>query len=270
MKKFFFCLLALFAAFQQATTVYADVSVEAGKYAGRVTVDLANGLQSFEGPELVSGLTVIYDNIASPSAVNAAGSIADLGAIWGDRVTTIDTGYLDSISLSIFNSTTGNTNPILTTDLNIRIYDAVTFNPADALANTPLVSFTGGVNFGTGLNPGSYSIVTFTNLRAFLNAGSPDLSTTNLMVTQQLANVTGGSTRAGIVTFTNDNIGTQYINNNNWFRQPTGGAGGYFAFGAPASNRIAMSLSAVPEPGTAGFLVSMASLAIAFSRRRKA
>jgi hypothetical protein len=128
------------------------------------------------------------------------------------------------------------------------------------------------VNFGT-LNPGFYTLITFSGLNSFFGDPATAFTLTNsdLMVTQRLSNVVGGSTQAGIVTFLNDTVGTQYAANNNWYRaSPAAGTSGYFAFGAPTSNRIAgtIGLTAVPEP-TSAAVIGIGLLGLGLVRRHR-
>ncbi len=267
MKNLVFGLVAA-AAMLTANVCQGDY--ETAKHAGwDVQVDLGSSAGNF----FVSGPTVVYDNLAAPSAVSAATSSADLNATWGDRITTTDTGYFDRIGVSVFNSTTGgNTLPILTATLNFGIYDAATFDATNLANNTALFAFTGNVNFGAGLNPGFFTTVTFTGLNAFFGDAATAFSTTNqnFMVTQRLSNITGGSLRAGVVTFTVDNIGSQYLANDNFYRNfPATPVSGYVAFGAPTSNRLAQNFGVtIPEPAS-GAAILLVGIAGVFARRRR-
>ena len=243
------CLLQVIAS--------ADITVEDAQFHNSVVKDMRPGSENLQF--LVSGLTTVYDNI--PSGAVAGNSVTDMGATWGDAVTPIDTGYLDGLTLSIFNSATGNTLPILTTDLNISMFDAATFNPTGT--NTPILSFFGNVNFGAGgLAPGFFSLVTFSNLSP-LFPGGPNINGP-IVITQRLSNVTGGSVRAGIVHYTADTIGSQYVTAP-WsatahYRSNTVNGTGLFN---SSTNRIAMKITAVPEPSS--FVVlGLLGLGVAF------
>ncbi|HQR08178.1 MAG TPA: PEP-CTERM sorting domain-containing protein [Gemmatales bacterium] len=211
---------------------------------------------------------LVYDNLASPSTATAGSSVTDLAAIWGDRVSATQVGWLNQVQCTIFNSSTGNTNPILTTTLIMSLFPAATFDATNFANNTPFLSFNVNVNFGTGLAAGFFSVLTIdtSSLNFFL-------PTTNIMIAQQLSNITGGSTRAGVAFFSTDNVGSQYAANDNHYRSSTINASGYYTIGT-GNNRIGYSLSvAVPEPATYALmglsgLISVGAF-VRFRRRNK-
>lgn len=204
-----------------------------------------------------------YDNIETPSAVSAATSDAETNAIWGDQVTMIGTGKLDTFKFGMFNSTTGgNTGNLLTATVNIKFYNlGNTPYTGGALSATPLLGqFNGNINFGTGLNAGFFSIISFTNL----NTLNINLTNKNIMITQQVTAFTGTTNRLGMVTYTTENVGTSF-GGNSWYKKNSTSEG-LFAFGGTTSNKIAYQVGVVPEPA------SMAALGLgvaALIRRRR-
>ena len=203
---------------------------------------------------------IVYDNMAAPSTVSTGTSDALTSATWGDQVTLLQGGQLDSFGFSIFNSTTGgNTGNLLTANVEIRFYD-LTGGAYTGGANTkPLIGgFNGTVNFGTGLNAGFFSAINFTGLSGF-GINLPQ----NVLITQRVASFTGTTNRLGVVTYTTDNVGTS-IGNNWYLKNAT--TEGLFAFGGTTSNKIAYSVGLAPEPGSMAVL----GLGIAALVRRRA
>ncbi len=203
-----------------------------------------------------------FDNLAAPSAASAASSVVDLNATWGDRVSLTTGGILSGFQCTIFNSSTGNTLPITTTTLNIAFFDAATFNPTGT--NTPIGAFNSSINFGAGLNAGFFSVIAFA-------PGSIDplgiVLPQDIVITQRLSNVLGGSTRAGVVFFTAENVGSQFAANNDHFRSNTVNGTGLFN---TSTNKIGYSVTiAAPEPGSMALLGLGGLGALGVLRRRK-
>ncbi len=206
---------------------------------------------------------IVYDNLTAPSAVAASTSSLDLNQIWGDSVTLTSGGILDSFSFTIFNSTNGgaNTNSILTATVQCLFFDnTVPYTTGDLQTTLPFFGgFNGNVNFGTGLAPGFFSVVTFNNLAALnITVGQ------NLFITQQVTASTGGSTRMGVVTFNPDTVGTG--TSGSFYRQ-TGATEGLVNFGAgTTTNNIGYRVDVVPEPTS---MIALAAGAAFIARRRR-
>ena len=254
---------------------FADLSGVTPEFAGSVYVGsngqtLTNGTYHSPG-ETVSGPTVVYDNLAAPSAVSTGLANQGLGQTFGDRVTIADTGYFDAISLSIFNVDGIAGNLIETATLNVGIYDANTFDETDLSNNTALFSTSAALDFtgfgAGGLDNGFFTIVTLGDLFATNGAAATGFTLTNtdLMFTQNLSNITGASQGNTFVTFTTDNVGTQFGGNDNFWGTPWNG---YVGFGPPTSNRIASQIVlTIPEPGTCS-LLAIATIGMIARRRR--
>jgi len=172
-------------------------SVEVSLYAGSIVIDAATGKQVTRQPGAENYVGNIYENTLPPAAASAGSSSTNLATSWGDALTAVNTGTLDEMSFTVFNSATSNTQPILTYSA------AVELRRAD---NSVLGGFTGNINFGAGLNPGFFSIVTFTNLAGL--ATPIDIDTTSLIVNQQRTAHTGGSVRMGIAHLNPINLGS--------------------------------------------------------------
>jgi hypothetical protein len=172
--------------------------------------------------------TVIYDNTASTA--NAGFSSTDLLATYGDEVTTIGVGDLTSMRFTVFNSgsSAGSLN---TATFGISLYNADTA----AL----LGSYSTSVNFGA-LTPGTYSIVTVTNLDPLLIS----LNTNHLYVLQTVTAKTGAASRLGIASLNPVTVGSSpnymYIN------ATTVGAAGFYNLSVPANPGY--QLSVIPPP----------------------
>ncbi|HKA23520.1 MAG TPA: hypothetical protein VKF80_00930 [Candidatus Eisenbacteria bacterium] len=154
-------------------------------FAGYATFDLTTGQTSYSMTKPTPLAAVdIYNNIGNAPIAGLAST--DLASIFGDQVTTTGTGTLDELELVVYNAAGG---PVMTTNIFISFYDAVTL--------APLGSIGGGLDFTPlgGLPAGSFVYVQGTGLAG----AGVNLSTTNLIVTQQLQPITSASTSLGTV-----------------------------------------------------------------------
>jgi hypothetical protein len=193
----------------------------------------------------VRAVTNVYENVIAPAAANFATSSTNLATVYGDRVIATGTGTVHEFAFTVFNSATSNTMPITT--MNVQI------NFRRDVDSSLIGGFSGNVNFGAGLSPGFFSIVTFTNLESLVTPIV--LDTTALEVEQQRVSHTGGSVRMGVASMVPINIGsspdTMLIN------------GAEQAFASPANPGYRI---AVPEPAS---LTLLALGGIAVLRRRR-
>ncbi len=205
--------------------------------------------------------TLVYDNIGAPSGLSGATTDAQTNAIWGDQVTLASTGKLDTFKMGLFNSSFGgNTGSLLTAVINIKFYNLGSTPYTSGVLGAPLIGqFNGTVDFGTGLNPDFYSIISFTGL-ASLNL----TLTQNVMITQQVTSFTGGTNRLGVMTYSTETVGSSFGADK--FYRKNSSAEGLIGFNSPTSNKLAYQVGIVPEPAT---LTILALGAAALIRRRR-
>jgi len=131
-------------------------------------------------------LAVVYDKTTA-SAPNFGLSSSDLAAVWGDELFTLGTGLLSTHKFTLF-STGSSAGNLLTATVGVSFFDGPT--------STFLGGYTTNINFGAGLPPGSYSIITVTGLDPLLIL----LNSTDLVVTQTVMSKTGPANRLGIAS----------------------------------------------------------------------
>jgi hypothetical protein len=180
------------------------------------------------GPSAAAVLTTVYDN--TPGAANFGFSSTDLAATWGDELFLTGTGLLSTNSFTIFN-TGSSLGPLLTATVSVAFFDAVT--------SAPLGSYSTNVNFGAGLPPGFFSIVTVPGLDPLLIL----LNTTDIVVLQTITAKTGAASRLGIASMTPIVVGgspnTMFIN------ASTVGPAGFYNIGNP------------PQPANPGYMLAV-------------
>jgi hypothetical protein len=221
--------------------VAAAASAEVAQFGGRIFIDARTGVQSTapSGTELG---TTVYDNTGN--AANAAFSSTNLANVWGDDFITTGTGTVDEFSFAVFNSGSS-AGALLTATAQVLFWD-------DTLAVSPFSpagfqgGFNGNINFGAGLNPGFYSIVTFTGLSGL---GINLLDTYNVF-TQQITAKTGAANRLGIASLGTPTIGSGFSD----FYQNPGSAGeGWYTSGTTVVN-LANKTVVIPAPGALAML----------------
>ena len=211
-------------------------------YHGHAYVDIVTGDVTWDNsvPSPLVG-TDVYSNVTSPP--NFGFSSTDLASTWGDRVTTTGTGILAENDFTIFNSGSS-AGPLLTFQCAINFYDGTSLASLGGYA-TPVI------NFGAGLSPGFFSIITITGL----GGAGINLNTTDVIVTQQVIAKTGPASRLGIASLDPPTIGssanTMYINSG------TIGPAGFYNIGNPPLNanpgyRINVNTPVPTKAGTWG------------------
>lgn len=215
-------------------------------YAGHIYFDVARGqVSGDQGGPVALLVGDVYNNTNPQAPANFGFSSTDLNSIFGDRVTTTGTGILAEDDFTVFNSPSSAGN-LLTASFNIGLYDGA--------SNLPLGGYlTGVVNFGAGLPPGFFSIITVTGL-AGLNI---NLNTTDVLIVQQAATHTGPANRLGIASLDPPTIGAS--TNVMYINSLTVGPAGYYFIGNPPLNanpgyRINVTQPVPATPSTWGRL----------------
>jgi hypothetical protein len=184
----FFIAAALLVAAPAAVALAGTVDVDpAPTYAGHAYWDLTTGNILWEvGPgDRTSPLASV--DVFKNTANSPLGGISstDLASQWGDQETTTGTGTLEENDFTIYNAGGGN---LLTVAYTISLIDGGT--------NTLLGGYnTATINFGAGMPINNFTIVTVTGLSAF----GINLSTTNIIMIQQVLSHTGPSNKLGVV-----------------------------------------------------------------------
>ncbi len=145
-----------------------------------------------QGKSATNAVSIVYDN--TTSAANFGFSSTDPLANFGDELFTTGVGVLSTQQLSLFNSGSS-LGPLLTATLGVQFFDAVT--------SALLGSYNVNVNFGTGLNPGFFTLVNVTALDPL----AINLTTTDVIVIQRIVAKTGTASRLGIVSLNPPTIG---------------------------------------------------------------
>lgn len=184
------------------------------------------------GKSSTNAIAIVYDNTLS--AANFGISSTDLSAVWGDELFATGTGLLSSQRLSLYNPGTS-AGPVLTATLGVTILDAGT--------SALLGGYSVSVNFGAGLNPGSYSLVTVTGIDPLLI----NLTTTDLVVLQRVVSFTGTANRLGIASLNPPTVGsspgTMYITAST----VGGGSAGFYTIATGPANP-AYQIGVIPPP----------------------
>lgn len=232
MSKSILSALALVAI---AGVASADVVIEENlQFAGHIFTDVYGNTQA----QNRGGFT-LYSN--TTSAANVATSSLNLNTRWGDTLNMVGTGVLDSFSLTVFNSASGNTGTILTYDVDIQFFRA---NDLSYIGG-----FTGTINFGAGLNAGFYSIATFTGLAGM----GINLDTAGILATQARTAHTGDSIRMGVASLNPVTIGSSP---DTFYKDdPSSPPAGFYTFsGGATPAQIGYQVVAIPAPGAAALL----------------
>lgn len=237
-------LLVMAALIALAVPVYADLA-ESARYAGSIDVSMAAGPRATP--------VIVYDDTTAPSAAVAAVSSYDKLATWGDETVMTGTGTLRQFAFSLYNSGTSPA-ALVNPAVQIGFYDAAT--------GTPLGGFTG--NITTSLNPGYYTIVTFSDLDQSFTL---NLTSADIIVTQKITSYTGNVLRAGIAMMNPVGVGSSP--GNDWYWSGTDATlfpsgAGWYALSTATANNVAYQIGLTPEP--ASFL--LVGVGLLLMRRR--
>jgi len=249
MKKLL--LLGVIAAL--GASARADITeIESATFSGEITYDYATWQVVPNASDRAYPLG-IYNNLDAPAAANAGISSTALTSIWGDDIVTTDTGMLNDVSFTVFNSPSS-AGALLTATVAMDFYRTSDLSFIGSFVSAP-------ISFGAGLPPGFYSVVSITGLETELI----DLDVTGLTVLQTVTSTTGPASRLGVVSFApvveGSSPGYMYIDS------PTIGPAGYYNLGAggvpPANPGYRIF---VPEPTSLALLAFGGLVAL---RRRK-
>jgi MYXO-CTERM domain-containing protein len=206
----------------------------------------------------VARATVVYDNTTTAASAGYSEPNTN-NPTFGDALSLTQGGQVSTVTCSIFNSTSGgNTGSMLTGTLTLNFYDNTTPYVSGPITNPLLGTGTFNVDFtaGGGLAAGFFTFVTgdLTALNITL--------TPNILITQQYTQVTGTSTRNGVVLLGNPTVGASPAN---VFISSTATPAGLYTFSNNA-NQFAYQVNVTPAPGATA-LLGIAGL-IATRRRR--
>jgi hypothetical protein len=162
-----------------------------------------------------------------------------MASVWGDELLLGTGGVLESHRFSIYNSS-GSLGPLLSADVLVEFYDG---------SSTLLGRYGVSVNFGAGVAPGDYTVVTVPGLSDL----SIDLDSMDIYVFQSLIGMTGTANRLGIVSLNPPAVGASptamYVES----ATIGGGVPGFYVFGSGPANpghQIVSDTDAVPTRAT--------------------
>lgn len=200
---------------------------------------------------------LVYDNLAT-TAVAGTSQPNSNNPVFGDSLTLLQGGLLESVGLSLYNSSSGgNTGIIQTGTMVVNFYDNTTPYTGGALSLPLLGTATLAWDFGAdGLPAGYYSAATFDVSALNINL------TQNILITQQFTQTAGTSTRNGVILFGDPTTGSSP--NTVYLKSASTAEGLYTYTGNPGQFGYAITL--VPEPAS----VALAGLGlVALLRRRR-
>lgn len=228
-------LAALALLVTSAGTARAQISTQPILgYAGNIDA-VPEGIGKSPASNSPLVLTTVYDN--TTAAANFGLSSTDPLAKWGDEIFMTGTGLLSTHKFTIFNGSGAGLN-LLTATVSVSFFDAVT--------SIMLGGYNTNINFGAGLPPNFYAIVTVTGIDPLLI----NLNTTDVIVLQTITAKTGTATALGIVSLDPPTIGTSP---NTMFIQAStvnGGVPGFYSIGNP------------PVPANPGYQVGVNDLPV--------
>jgi|SRR5262245_2958350 len=198
---------------------------------GNVDGDVSGSSLKGHGSSATNAIVIVYDN--TPSPANFGFSSTDLAADWGDRLLLTGTGLVSSHAFTIFNTGTSAGN-LLTAQVGVDFFDTA--------SSIFLGGYTTNVNFGAGLPPGFYSIVTVPGLDPLgINIPNPDI-----IVIQTVLGKTGAANRLGIASLNPITVGSSPITMYIAAATVNGGIPGFYTINNP------------PIPANPGYQVGLA------------
>jgi len=231
----------------------SNVDSESAQYGGHIWVDASTGnVIHSEGPEgaaPAAGVD-IYSNVLSTA--NAGISSTSLPSIWGDHLLTTGLGIVSQNDFTIYNASPSGTLTACTVAINFYNFST----------SALIGGYTGSITFSTALSPGFYSIVTFINLETL---STPiNLTTNDIVITQNLLTKTGAATRFGVVSIDPPTIGTSPVTMYISSATIGGGVPGYYQLavsGVPVNTNPGYRINALSpvatEPTTWGKVKSL-------------
>ena len=196
--------------------------------AGDVQLTVAEPAPLAAHPQAAAGArgTYVYDNtVAGPNAAYSR----DPGEEIGDYLSMVGDGILDDVKFSVYNSS-NSTLPLTTADLTLRVYD---------YASNYGYYYAGGLVFNDvdlQLDPGYFSTFTITGLAGF---GIP--VTSEVLMTLEITDVTGGAEKVGQVLYDPPALGSS---TDDFYRD----GGTYWFGGSPVAN-FYWAVGVAPPPG---------------------
>jgi hypothetical protein len=210
-----FLLLAVTALFVVATAglAVAGVSVTTTPQVeyGHLVIDMTTGTQTWENNPAPLAAVDIYNNTTSGQVIAVAS--ANSSAIWGDRITTTGTGLLEQNDFTVLNAPLS-AGPLLTATVVVNFLNGATMAP---FGNYGTV-----INFGAGLPPGTFALISVTGI----SPASINLSTTDVLVEQQVTAMTGTASQLGVECLGAPTVGTG--SNTMFINDPTTGHNGFY------------------------------------------
>ena len=207
--------------------------------------------------------TVVYDNLSTTVLAAFSQPNAD-SPIFGDSLTLTQGGTLRSISLTLYNSSSGgNTGTIQQGTFVVNFYDNSAPYGGGTLSNPLLGTATFGIDLtGVGGLPAGY-YTTYTQDIFSYGIVVP----TEVLVTQQFTQTAGDSLRQGVLLFSDAIIGSSP--NTVYIKSASTTEGLYTFAGNPGQFGYTLEVEGIPEP-TAMMVLIGGSFGILLRRRRHA
>jgi len=229
-----------------ASPALAQFTPEPARYFGHYLRDAVTNNATWSGGPVTDATGDVYNNTNPQSPANFGFVQTDLSTIMGDRVSTTGKGTLNENDFTVYNSSSS-AGPVLTAVYAIRFYDASSLSL--------LGGYNTSINFGGGLPPGFFAIITTTNLLP----AAIVLNTQDVLVTQQIVSITGTASAVGIASLDPPNIGSSA---NTMFLSSGSIPAGYYNIGNPPLNanpgyRINVDQSTPAMPSTWGHVKSL-------------